>query len=147
MVCIILALASLFSTNMFSMGCDLKVARCLGLAQILLLICMGMGTLGANAQISTPCTNSIVSSFTPCFNFITGSSVNGSSPTQDCCDSLKSIMTNMMDCACLIVTGNVPFSIPFVRTLVISLPLRQCNSGVPVHCKGNATYYTCIFSS
>ncbi|XP_019188362.1 PREDICTED: vegetative cell wall protein gp1-like isoform X2 [Ipomoea nil] len=115
----------MFSSS--SMGC-----------QIMIVICMGMIIVGANGQINTPCTNSIVSSFTPCFNYITGSGANGSSsPTQDCCDSLKSIMTNMIDCACLIITGNVPLSIPFVRTLVLNLPLQQCSSGVPVQCKGS----------
>nr|GLL33157.1 vegetative cell wall protein gp1-like isoform X1 [Ipomoea trifida] len=119
-----------------SMGCGL--IRWVSLGEVMIVICMGMIIVGANGQINTPCTNSIVSSFTPCFNYITGSGANGSSsPTQDCCDSLKSMMTNMIDCACLIITGNVPLSIPFVRTLVLSLPLQQCTSGVPVQCKGS----------
>lgn len=87
------------------------------------------------AQISTPCTSSMISSFTPCLNFVTGSSGTGSSPTEDCCNSLKSLMTDNMDCACLIVTGNVPVSIPFINAnLAISLP-RVCKSSVPLQCK------------
>ncbi|KAL0370500.1 UNVERIFIED_CONTAM: hypothetical protein Sangu_0368100 [Sesamum angustifolium] len=82
----------------------------------------------AKAQISTPCTTSVISSFTPCFNYLTGSSGAGSSPTQDCCNSLRSLMTDNVDCACLIITGNVPVSIPFINAnLAISLP-RVCRT-------------------
>ncbi|KAL3849884.1 hypothetical protein ACJIZ3_011766 [Penstemon smallii] len=88
-----------------------------------------------NAQISTPCTSSMITSFTPCLNFVTGSSGTGSSPTKECCDSVKSLMEGSMDCTCLIITGNVPVSIPFVnRSLAISLP-RVCQSSVPIQCK------------
>lgn len=88
-----------------------------------------------NGQISTPCTASMITSFTPCLNFITGSTANGqSSPTQDCCDSVKSMVADSVDCGCLILTGNVPLSLPFNRTLAISLP-QICNGGVPLRCK------------
>ncbi|KZV25451.1 hypothetical protein F511_17229 [Dorcoceras hygrometricum] len=91
----------------------------------------------ANAQISTPCTSSMINSFTPCLNYVTGSSGRGSSPTQDCCSSLESLLSGSMDCACLIVTGNVPVSIPFVnRSMAISLP-RACKTSVPVKCKAS----------
>ncbi|XP_071905273.1 non-specific lipid transfer protein GPI-anchored 16-like isoform X2 [Coffea arabica] len=88
-----------------------------------------------NGQISTPCTSSIITSFTPCFNYLTGSSANGGSPTAQCCDSLKSLMTDSVECGCLIITGNVPVSVPFIsRPLAISLP-RACKTGVPLRCK------------
>ncbi|KAL0390986.1 UNVERIFIED_CONTAM: hypothetical protein Scaly_0455700 [Sesamum calycinum] len=91
----------------------------------------------AKAQISTPCTTSVISSFTPCFNYLTGSSGAGSSPTQDCCNSLRSLMTDNVDCACLIITGNVPVSIPFINAnLAISLP-RVCKNSVPLQCKAS----------
>ncbi|PHU10258.1 hypothetical protein BC332_22118 [Capsicum chinense] len=89
-----------------------------------------------NGQINTACTSSIFSTFTPCFNYLTGSSGNGSSPTEDCCNSLKLSMSGSIDCACLIVTGNVPVSIPFIRTLALSLP-QACNAGVPVQCSAS----------
>ncbi|XP_060181715.1 non-specific lipid transfer protein GPI-anchored 16-like [Lycium barbarum] len=89
-----------------------------------------------NGQINTACTGSILSTFTPCFNYLTGSSGNGSSPTEDCCNSLKSSMSGSIDCVCLIVTGNVPVSIPFIRTLALSLP-QACNTGVPVQCSAS----------
>ncbi|XP_052170025.1 non-specific lipid transfer protein GPI-anchored 16-like [Diospyros lotus] len=87
-------------------------------------------------QISTPCTSSIIGSFTPCMNFITGSTSNGSSPTSDCCNIFKSLMTDSMDCACLVVTGNVPFPLPINRTLALSLS-RSCNISLPVQCKAS----------
>ncbi|KAM7495998.1 hypothetical protein LguiA_020412 [Lonicera macranthoides] len=90
-----------------------------------------------NAQISTPCTASMISSFTPCINFITGSSGGGASPTAGCCDSLRSLMSTSMDCTCLIITGNVPFSLPINQTLAISLPRTCQSSGVPLQCKAS----------
>ncbi|CAN1131903.1 Non-specific lipid transfer protein GPI-anchored 16 [Linum perenne] len=93
------------------------------------------------AQISTPCTTSMISSFTPCINFITGSSSNGSlptSPTAGCCDALKELVTASMDCACLVVTASVPIQLPFVPPLSISLP-RACNMGVPLRCRASVS--------
>lgn len=87
-------------------------------------------------QITTPCNPSVLSSFTPCMNFLTNSTSNGGSPTTDCCGALKNLTSNGLDCLCLIVTGSVPFQLPINRTLAISLP-RACNmAGVPVQCKG-----------
>ncbi|KAJ7977366.1 Non-specific lipid-transfer protein-like protein [Quillaja saponaria] len=92
-----------------------------------------------NSQISTPCTTSMISSFTPCVNFITGSTGNGSSPTSGCCDSLRSLMGTSIDCACLVITANVPFQLPINRTLSLSLP-RACNmGGMPVQCKASGS--------
>lgn len=93
--------------------------------------------VSVNCQISTPCTVSMLTSFTPCLNFITGSTRNGaSSPSTACCDSLKSVMSSSVDCGCLLITGNVPFSLPINRTIAITLP-RACNSAsVPIQCKG-----------
>ncbi|KAL6548381.1 hypothetical protein OROGR_008802 [Orobanche gracilis] len=91
-------------------------------------------------QITTPCTASMIMSFSPCMNFVTNSTntgLNGTTPTADCCDSLKSLMTNGKYCLCLIVSGSVPFRIPINRTLAISMP-RSCNSsGVPLQCKAD----------
>ncbi|XP_015087166.2 SH3 domain-containing protein C23A1.17-like [Solanum pennellii] len=104
---------------------------------ILLTLVLSFSTFKVvNCQINTACTSSIISTFTPCLNYLTGSSGNGSSPTEDCCNSLKSSMSDSIDCICLIVTGNVPVSIPFIRTLALSLP-KACNSGVPVQCSAS----------
>ncbi|MBA0771495.1 hypothetical protein Gotri_007002 [Gossypium trilobum] len=102
----------------------------------LIAILSTLSMVSVNGQISTACTASMISSFTPCLNFITGSSGNGSSsPTQGCCGSLKSLMSTSMDCACLIITASVPFQLPINRTLALGLP-RACNmGGVPVQCK------------
>ncbi|OVA15518.1 Bifunctional inhibitor/plant lipid transfer protein/seed storage helical domain [Macleaya cordata] len=80
----------------------------------------------------------MISSFTPCLNFITQNAGNGSaSPTADCCTSLKSLLSSSMECSCLIITGNVPFQIPINRTLAISLPQACKLGGVPVQCKSS----------
>ncbi|XP_038724110.1 non-specific lipid transfer protein GPI-anchored 19-like [Tripterygium wilfordii] len=90
-------------------------------------------------QINTPCSPSVLSAFSPCMNFITNSTANGTSPTADCCNALKSFTNGGMDCLCLIATGSVPFQIPINRTLAISLP-RACNMpGVPLQCKASGS--------
>lgn len=102
----------------------------LGLAFVVLI-------LPVYGQVTTSCTASMISSFSPCMNFLTNSTATGTSPTADCCSALKSLTSNGRDCACLIVTGNVPFQIPINRSLAISLP-RACNMpGVPLQCKSN----------
>ncbi|PNX97403.1 non-specific lipid-transfer protein [Trifolium pratense] len=90
----------------------------------------------AYAQITTPCNISMISSsISPCMGFLTNSSSNGTSPTADCCSSIKTLTSGSKDCFCLVVTGNVPFTLPINRTLAISLP-RACNlPGVPLQCK------------
>ncbi|XP_057996641.1 non-specific lipid transfer protein GPI-anchored 16-like isoform X2 [Hevea brasiliensis] len=107
----------------------IKVLQLLAIISILLVI-------SVNGQISTPCTSSMINSFTPCINFITGSSSNGTSPTASCCSSLASMMSTSMDCACLILTASVPVQLPINRTLAISLPRASKMSGVPLQCKG-----------
>ncbi|MQL81794.1 hypothetical protein Taro_014266 [Colocasia esculenta] len=94
----------------------------------------------ASAQVVTSCTSSMISSFTPCLNFLTGSSNGGSSPTADCCDALGGLLSSSTECTCLILTGNVPISLPINRALAISLP-RACKSkSIPLfQCKGSAT--------
>ncbi|CAN1349121.1 Non-specific lipid transfer protein GPI-anchored 21 [Linum perenne] len=67
---------------------------------------------------------------------------NGSTPTSDCCTSLKNLTSTSTDCLCLAINGSpLPFQIPNInRTLAISLP-RACNMpGVPLQCKGCSFY-------
>lgn len=100
---------------------------------------VAISSVSVKGQINTPCTASMVSSFTPCINFITGSTGNGSSPTAACCSSFKSLMSGSTDCLCLLIGANVPFQLPINRTLAISLP-RACNmGGVPIQCKGTTS--------
>ncbi|KAK1379993.1 hypothetical protein POM88_026737 [Heracleum sosnowskyi] len=104
-----------------------------------LTIAMIVLILPVHGQISTACSPSALTNFTPCINFITNSTANGTSPTTDCCNSLKSIASSSTDCLCLIVTASVPFQIPINRTLAIALP-RACNMpGVPLQCKASAS--------
>ncbi|GAA0146909.1 hypothetical protein LIER_36411 [Lithospermum erythrorhizon] len=84
-------------------------------------------------QITTLCTASLLQSFAPCTDF--ASKLGGSSPTEDCCTSLKYLMGNGTDCLCLIATGGVPFKAPINRDLTMSLPKACKMSGVPIECK------------
>ncbi|XP_021653929.2 non-specific lipid transfer protein GPI-anchored 16 isoform X2 [Hevea brasiliensis] len=110
----------------------LKVPHLIAIISVLLLI-------SVNGQISTPCTSSMITSFTPCINFITGSSSNGKSPTASCCNSVASLMSTGTDCACLILTASVPVQLPINRTLAISLPQACKMSSVPLQCKASGT--------
>ncbi|KAM0027836.1 putative bifunctional inhibitor/plant lipid transfer protein/seed storage helical [Helianthus debilis subsp. tardiflorus] len=104
---------------------------------LLTTIFLAIMVFTVSGQITTPCTVSMIASFTPCVNYITGSSANGGSPTASCCKAVESLMTTSMDCTCLIVTGNVPFSLPsqINQALAITLP-KACNSkSVPFQCK------------
>ncbi|XP_010497019.1 PREDICTED: non-specific lipid-transfer protein-like protein At2g13820 [Camelina sativa] len=105
---------------------------------VVMMSCFMLG--GKGQQISTPCTSSMISTFTPCLNFITGSSGGSVTPTAGCCDSLKSLTNTGMDCACLILTANVPLPTGFInRTLSLALP-RACKmGGVPVQCQAAGT--------
>ncbi|KAL8128847.1 hypothetical protein V2J09_018002 [Rumex salicifolius] len=88
-----------------------------------------------SAQIAvSPCTASMLTSFTPCMNFLTNSSANMTTPTPGCCNSLMSLASNSSGCLCQILTGGSPFPLPVNRTSAISLP-KSCNmSGVPIQC-------------
>ncbi|XP_027120246.1 non-specific lipid transfer protein-like 1 [Coffea eugenioides] len=102
-----------------------------------LSIALVLLSLPVYGQINSPCTTSMLTSFTPCLNFITNSSTNGNSPTADCCNVIKAFMANSTGCLCLVATGGVPFNLPINRTLVLSLP-RTCNQpGVPLQCKAS----------
>lgn len=88
-------------------------------------------------QPLSQCTPSMMTTVGPCMGFLTNSSSNGTSPSSDCCNSLRSLTTGGMGCLCLIVTGAVPFNIPINRTTAVSLP-RACNMPrVPLQCQGN----------
>ena len=102
-------------------------------AAVLLLLLAAAPALG---QIATSCTASLITTFTPCLNFVTGSTNGGGSPTQQCCGSLAEMVRTGADCACLILTGNVPFSLPINRTLAISLPKLCSSTSVPLQCRG-----------
>lgn len=88
-------------------------------------------------QVSTSCTTSMMSSFTPCANIITGSTNNGLVPPSTCCDLLRSLMSTNMDCACLVISANAPFfQQPISQALALSLSQACSINGVPLQCKG-----------
>ncbi|KNA23762.1 hypothetical protein SOVF_022260 [Spinacia oleracea] len=81
----------------------------------------------------------MIATFTPCMNYITGSTANGSSPSSNCCGALKSVMSSSMDCACLMLTASIPLPQLVNRTLALGLP-RVCRSGgVPLQCEASTS--------
>ncbi|GJV38027.1 non-specific lipid-transfer protein-like protein [Tanacetum coccineum] len=112
------------------------VFRCLVFA---LAVAMCALVVPVYSQINTPCSPSMITSFTPCLNLLTNSTTNGSTtPMSDCCNFLKTLTSTGTDCLCLIVTGSVPFQIPFNRSLALSLPSVCRMPGVPLQCKAAA---------
>ncbi|VAI37903.1 non-specific lipid-transfer protein-like protein At2g13820 [Triticum dicoccoides] len=112
-------------------------------AAMVLVLAVAVAVLPAavsgQAGVATSCTASLISTFTPCLNFVTGSTNGGGSPTLQCCRAVAGVVRTGADCACLILTGNVPFGLPINRTLAISLP-RVCKSlSVPLVCRDTAT--------
>ncbi|KGN47903.1 protein YLS3 [Cucumis sativus] len=98
-----------------------------------------LGSFSVEGQIPYPCTTSMINNFTPCFNAITGSSSNGSSQQESCCTSLRSLSGTSMDCACLLLTANVPVPLPINAALGLILP-SSCNiSNLPAQCKATGS--------
>ncbi|MCE0481094.1 hypothetical protein HAX54_038492 [Datura stramonium] len=94
--------------------------------------------LPINAQIVTsPCTATMLTSFTPCLNFLANS--NGTvAPSAGCCNALRTMMGNGSACLCVIATGGIPFQIPINPNATMSLP-RACNMArVPLQCKASS---------
>ncbi|KAI8566284.1 hypothetical protein RHMOL_Rhmol02G0028300 [Rhododendron molle] len=114
-----------------------KTARFLCFFSVLVIASTVM-KVPVHAQISIPCTASMVSSFTPCINYVTNSSSTGASPTAGCCTSLASILSGGTDCMCQMATGATSaLPIPINRTLALSLPKACKMSGVPLQCKAS----------
>lgn len=104
-----------------------------------LIVALLLQSLSAHAQVtSSLCTSSMLRSFTPCLNYLTqSSSGSGISPTAGCCASLRSRISNGLDCLCQIIMGGVPFRIPFNQNSAISLPRACDQAGVPIECKAS----------
>ncbi|XP_074314907.1 non-specific lipid transfer protein GPI-anchored 16-like [Silene latifolia] len=81
----------------------------------------------------------MIATFTPCMNYITGSSANGSSPTSNCCDAFKSVMSNSVDCGCLLLTAGIP--LPQLGNNTMALGLTRFCKGVtvPVQCQASGS--------
>ncbi|XP_055826918.1 non-specific lipid transfer protein GPI-anchored 20-like [Solanum dulcamara] len=96
-----------------------------------------LAILPINAQIVTsPCTATMLTSFTPCLNFLANG--NGTAaPSAGCCNALRTMMGNGSACLCVIATGGIPFQIPINPNTTMSLP-RACNMArVPLQCKAS----------
>ncbi|RYR01106.1 uncharacterized protein LOC107645199 [Arachis ipaensis] len=105
-----------------------------------LLMTSTMKMVDCQTQNSIACTISMMSSITPCANFITGSGNNNGGvtpPSSTCCDSLRALMSSSMDCACKVLSANAPnLQLPITQAVAISLA-TACNiNGLSAHCKG-----------
>ncbi|XP_060189989.1 non-specific lipid transfer protein GPI-anchored 20-like [Lycium barbarum] len=109
---------------------------------VLFLSCIIVfATLPINAQIVTsPCTATMLTSFTPCLNFLANSNRNNgtAAPSPGCCNALRTMMGNGTACLCVIANGGIPFQIPINPNTTMSLP-RACNMArVPLQCKASS---------
>ncbi|MED6194793.1 hypothetical protein PIB30_031893 [Stylosanthes scabra] len=111
-------------------------------ATTLLLMTSTIRMVDCQSQSSTACTISMMSSITPCANFITGSTNNNNNnaatPSTTCCDSLRSLMSSSMDCACMLISN---LQRPITQAIAMSLS-RACNINGVVQCKAPGTMET-----
>ncbi|KAK8459001.1 hypothetical protein SEVIR_2G054400v4 [Setaria viridis] len=114
----------------------LRALRLLAMAMAVVALASPAPVSGQVVAGPLQCTASLISSFTPCLNFIINSTA---SPTADCCRSLGALMKASTGCACLILTGSVPLGVPVNRTMAVTLPRACNNASVPLQCRDATT--------
>ncbi|KAH1089385.1 hypothetical protein J1N35_016642 [Gossypium stocksii] len=98
---------------------NMKMATCF------VMVLMVMFYAGAKAQ--SGCTTVLIS-MSPCLNFIAG---NSSTPSQQCCTQLASVVRSSPQCLCEVLKGgDSSQGINFNRTQALSLP-GACNVQTP----------------
>uniref|UniRef100_A0A0E0P2F8 Bifunctional inhibitor/plant lipid transfer protein/seed storage helical domain-containing protein n=1 Tax=Oryza rufipogon TaxID=4529 RepID=A0A0E0P2F8_ORYRU len=71
-------------------------------AAALVVVVLAVVVSPASGQVATSCTASLITTFTPCLNFVTGSTNGGGSPTQQCCGSLAEMTLTTLCCILVI---------------------------------------------
>ncbi|KAG4185255.1 hypothetical protein ERO13_A09G217000v2 [Gossypium hirsutum] len=98
---------------------NMKIATCF------IMVLMVMFSAGAKAQ--SGCTTVLIS-MSPCLNFITG---NSSTPSQQCCTQLASVVRSSPQCLCEVLNGGgSSLGINVNRTQALALP-GACNVQTP----------------
>ncbi|KAB2067521.1 hypothetical protein ES319_A09G232100v1 [Gossypium barbadense] len=98
---------------------NMKIATCF------IMVLMVMFSAGAKAQ--SGCTTVLIS-MSPCLNFITG---NSSTPSQQCCTQLASVVRSSPQCLCEVLNGGGSLlGINVNRTQALALP-GACNVQTP----------------
>lgn len=106
----------------------------MGMGLVLLTVFMAvMSSTRVSAQSS--CT-SVLISLSPCLNYITG---NSTSPSQQCCRQLGSVVQSSPDCLCQVLNGggsNLGINVNQTQALglptacnVQTPPVSRCNTG------------------
>ncbi|KHG17412.1 hypothetical protein F383_21409 [Gossypium arboreum] len=98
---------------------NMKIATCF------IMVLMVMFSAGAKAQ--SGCTTVLIS-MSPCLNFITG---NSSTPSQQCCTQLASVVRSSPQCLCDVLNGGgSSLGVNVNRTQALALP-GACNVQTP----------------
>ncbi|KAA3454581.1 non-specific lipid-transfer protein-like protein isoform X1 [Gossypium australe] len=98
---------------------NMKIATCF------IMVLMVMFSAGAKAQ--SGCTTVLIS-MSPCLNFITG---NSSTPSQQCCTQLASVVRSSPQCLCEVLNGGgSSLGINVNRSQALALP-GACNVQTP----------------
>ncbi|GAB2294826.1 hypothetical protein Dimus_029019 [Dionaea muscipula] len=105
-----------------------------GGVSVLALVLVSMIPAGAMAQSSSSCTN-VLTSLSPCLNYITGSS---STPSSGCCTQLASVVKSQAQCLCEVLNASSSsLGININQTRALDLPsictvqtpaISQCSS-------------------
>ncbi|TYI12104.1 hypothetical protein ES332_A09G253000v1 [Gossypium tomentosum] len=98
---------------------NMKIATCF------IMVLMVMFSAGAKAQSGS---TTVLISMSPCLNFITG---NSSTPSQQCCTQLASVVRSSPQCLCEVLNGGgSSLGINVNRTQALALP-GACNVQTP----------------
>ncbi|ONK74340.1 uncharacterized protein A4U43_C03F5230 [Asparagus officinalis] len=90
--------------------------------------------VGASAQSNT-CTNTITS-LAPCLNYISG---NSTTPSDQCCRQLRSVVQSDPQCLCMVINGGASsLGIEVNQTQALALP-GACNEQTPPLSQCNVT--------
>ncbi|XP_059291142.1 non-specific lipid transfer protein GPI-anchored 5-like [Lycium ferocissimum] len=103
----------------------------------LVFIALAMILTGVSAQLSSDCTNVLVS-MSPCLNYIKG---NSSAPSSGCCTQLGTVVKNNPECLCQVLNGGVSnMGLNINQTQALALPgackvqtpsISKCKAGSP----------------
>ncbi|XP_057844100.2 non-specific lipid transfer protein GPI-anchored 15 [Cryptomeria japonica] len=102
------------------------------------VIIAGAADYGGVVAQSSGCATSMAT-LSPCLGYIT-SNISSSTPSQDCCTALSSVVQGSVMCLCQLFSALNPLGIPINQTRALALP-GSCNIATPplTQCDGKLT--------
>lgn len=99
----------------------------MGMGLVFLTVFLAVMSSSTRVSAQTSCTTALIS-MSPCLNYITG---NSTSPSQQCCRQLSSVVQSSPDCLCQVLNGGgSQLGININQTQALELP-KACNVQTP----------------